>query len=134
MNRYYGGYGSSNNNDVNFEIVITVIIVIFVLAISLYRPVNKASDIRNVTVTVTDKEVKNYDNESKYLIFGEDSDGNISVFEIIDSLFMGRFDSSDTYGGIKVGKTYTFKIGGSRNELFSYYPNIYEYKLVETEQ
>lgn len=133
MNKYYSGYGSSNN-DVNFEIVITVIIVIFVLAISLYRPVNKASDIRNVTVTVTDKEVKNYDDESKYLIFGEDSDGNVSVFEITDSLFMGRFDSSDTYGGIKVGKTYTFKIGGSRNELFSYYPNIYEYKLVETKQ
>ena len=44
---------------------------------------------------------------------------------------MGRFNSSDMYAEIEVGKTYKFEVGGSRNELWSWYPNIYKYEEVE---
>lgn len=111
--------------------ILCMIIAVIVLGISIYRPFNKVSDRREVITTVTDKAVKNSDNDSKYLIFTEDKDGHIETYEITDSWIAGRLDSSDVYAGIKVGNTYKFKIGGSRNKLMSWYPNIYEYELVE---
>lgn len=86
---------------------------------------------RDVTVTVTDKAVKNDGDIGKYLIFTEDENGSIATFEITNSLMAGRFNSSDVYAAIKVGETYTFIVGGSKNEFLSWYPNIYGYELVE---
>ena len=114
--------------------VIFIIAIVIVLGVGIYRPFNKVSDMRDVTVTVTDKTVKNDGDDGKYLIFTEDKDGNIATFEITDSWIAGRFNSSDVYAAIKVGNTYTFTVGGSRNEFMSWYPNIYEYKLVEEEK
>lgn len=126
MSSYYGRRYTSRSN---CPIWLVVIVVLFVIGI--YRPLNKASDMREVTVTVTDKAVKNSSDDSKYLIFTEDINGNIATFEITDSLIAKRFNSSDVYAAIKIGSTYTFKVGGSRNEVMSWYPNIYEYKLIE---
>lgn len=126
-------YYSSRNTSSFGKVAFSVVLVIAAIIITTYRPFNKASDIRTVTVTVTDKVVKNHDNDSKYLIFTEDENGNIETFEITDSLIYGRFDSSDTYAAIKVNSKYKFKIGGSRNEFLSWYPNIYEYELIEEE-
>lgn len=92
------------------------------------RPINKVTNRREVTATVTDKEVKNYSDKSKYLVYTKDEDGNVQVFEITDALFAWQFDSSDIYAGIEIGKTYVFDIGGSRRKLFSWYPNIYGFK------
>lgn len=133
MSSYYGRSYSSGSSYPTPIVVIVIVIFVIALGINIYRPFNKASDMREVTATVTDKAVKNYDSDSKYLIFTEDKDGNIATFEITDSWIAGRFNSSDVYAAIKVGNTYTFTIGGSRNELLSWYPNIYEYKLIETE-
>lgn len=114
--------------------VVAIIILIIALCIELYRPFDKISDMREVTVTVTDKDVKNYGkNNSKYLVFTEDLDGNIMTFEITDSVLKGRFNSSDIYAGIKLDKTYKLTIGGSRVEILSWYPNIYEYEEVKCE-
>lgn len=107
-----------------------LIVVIAVLCVGLYRPINKIMDRRDVVCTVTDKAVKNSSDDSKYLIFTEDENGDISTYEITDSLFSGRFDSSDVYAGIKVGEKYKFTVGGSRNRFLSWYPNIYEYELI----
>ena len=131
MSSYYRKNYSSENDNISWVTVLFIIAVVVVLGVSIYRPFNKASDMRDVTVTVTDKAVKNSDDDSKYLIFTEDKDGNIATFEITDSWIAGRFNSSDVYAAIKVGNTYTFTVGGSRNEFMSWYPNIYEYKLIE---
>ena len=131
MSSYYRKNYSSGNDNISWVTVLFIIAVVVVLGVSIYRPFNKASDMRDVTVTVTDKAVKNSDDDSKYLIFTEDKDGNIATFEITDSWIAGRFNSSDVYAAIKVGNTYTFTVGGSRNEFMSWYPNIYEYKLIE---
>lgn len=108
-------------------------IVIYVLAVcilisNLCRPVNKILNRREVISTVTGKEVKNKSDNSKYLIYTKDENGEIAVFEITDTLFAWQFNSSDIYAGIEVGKTYKFNIGGSRNKFFSWYPNIYTYE------
>lgn len=115
-------------------VILSIISIIVLLGIGIYRPFNKVNNLRDVTVTVTDKDVKNSHYVSKYLIFVEDENGLPSTYEITDSLLKGRFDSSDVYAGIKVGNTYTFTVGGSRNEFLSWYPNIYEYELIEEDE
>ena len=112
-------------------IVIYILILVIVLGVVICRPINKISNMRNVTVTVTDKAVKNSNDESKYLVFTEDDEGNVETYEITDSLLAGRFNSSDVYASIKVGSKYTFEVGGSRRPLLSWYPNIYEFTLIE---
>ena len=96
-----------------------------------YRPINKVSNKREVTAIVTDNVVKNSSNQSRYLVFTEDKEGNINTYEITDSLLAGRFNSSDLYASIKIGSEYKFEIGGSRNQFLSWYPNIYFYELIE---
>ena len=134
MSSYYEKKYDSESENILCVTLIFIIAIVIVLGVGIYRPFNKVSDMRDVTVTVTDKTVKNDGDDGKYLIFTEDKDGNIATFEITDSWIAGRFNSSDVYAAIKVGNTYTFTVGGSRNEFMSWYPNIYEYKLIEEEK
>lgn len=115
-------------------VVIFIILVAGVLLVSFSRPFNKVSNRREITATVTDKEVKNKSDDSKYLVYTKDENGDIQVFEITDALFAWQFDSSDIYAGIEIGKTYVFDVGGSRNKFLSWYPNIYGYKEVEVSE
>ena len=131
MSNYY-----RRNSGLGFKslrVIANIVIVVIFLVGCFYRPLNKISNMRDVTVAVTDKVVKNYGNNSKYLVFTEDTNGTISTFEITDSWLNGRFNSSDIYAAIKIGNTYTFIVGGSRNEFMSWYPNIYECELIEKE-
>ena len=74
-----------------------------------------------VNVTVTGKERVTSGDSSKYLIFTEGE-----TFENTDFLFVGKFNSSDIYGKIKEGETYTFAVGGLRIPILSSYRNIHE--------
>lgn len=112
-------------------IVLFGVFCVSILFVSCNRPFNKVSNRREITATVTDKQVKNGSKESKYLVFTKDASGEIQVFEITDSLLAFRFDSSDVYAGIEIGKTYIFDVGGSRNKFMSWYPNIYGYTEVD---
>ena len=114
--------------------ILLAVIVVGFLVIVLVRPFNKVSNIRDITVTVTEKTVKNGEDSGKYLVFGEDENGTVHTFEITDSWLRFRFNSSDVYASIKPGNKYKFTVGGSRNHLLSWYPNIYEYKLLEQKE
>lgn len=132
MSYYRGNYSSS---DVLGAFGGTICLFIFVILcfISCGRACSVGTgELRSVTATVTDKSIKTKNNDSTYLIYTETKDG-IEVFQITDSLLAGRFNSSDVYAGIKVGKTYEFKVRGEREELMSWYPNIYEYREIEGE-
>lgn len=114
--------------------VVCVLCVFIVCASDIgYRIDKGAGEERIVTATVTDKGIKaGKDKEQKYLVYTKTNEG-IEVFEITDSLIAGRFNSSDIYAGIEIGKTYSFTVRGSRDEFWSRYPNIYEYKEVDQE-
>lgn len=114
-----------------FLSVVTILLAVGILLVGLYRPFNKVSNRREITATVTDKEVKNKSDDSKYLVYTKDENGDIQVFEITDALFAWQFDSSDIYAGIEIGKTYVLDVGGSRSKFFSWYPNIYGYEEVK---
>lgn len=110
------------------QLAFTVIIIISIVAslsIRIGREVDLSANRYTITATVTDKTVKNYDDNGLYLIYTKDSDGTILVMEIEDNIFAGQFNSSDIYAKIETGKTYAFDVGGSRVPLFSWYPNIY---------
>lgn len=125
---------SSKLGFIGWLYILLAVIVAGVLVIALVRPFNKVSNISDITVTVTEKTVKNGEDSGKYLVFGEDENGTVHTFEITDSWLRFRFNSSDVYASIKPGNKYKFTVGGSRNHLLSWYPNIYEYKLLEQKE
>lgn len=106
----------------------TLIMIFFIIGCLVGSCVYTEGNKRKVTVTVTDKGIKNYQSDSTskslYLIYTKDENNKIATYKIEDSLIQGKFNSSDIYGSIEVGKTYTFEIVGERNELLSMYPNI----------
>ena len=122
-------------SSLDFSIIIILImfaIIIISLIANIYRSVSKSSANSRVEIaTVTDKSVKRNKNEDKYLIFCKNQSNETVVYEITDSLLSGRFNSSDIYGEIEVGKTYRFTVAGFRNPLFSWYPNIYKAEEIE---
>ena len=117
-----------DNKITGFEIFCVlgvIIIVIICLFTSCGHTIDRNSNEREVVGTVTEKTVKRSDKQDRYLIFVKiEGEEEIQVFEITDNWVEGKLNSSTIYGNIKVGKTYTFTIKGSRNEMLSWYPNI----------
>lgn len=110
---------------------IAIIIAIGVTIASCSHTISKTVNRREVIGTVTDKGIKRYNKDDKYMIYTKDEDGNPQVYEITDSLLSLRFNSSDVYTSIEIGKTYKFTVGGNRNRFLSYYPNIYEFEEIK---
>ena len=97
-----------------FMIIATVIFCIFWFP-SYYTP-------KYYTVQVTDKDVKN---GALYLVFTKVQESDETrVFCIKDSLFKWRFNSSDYYADVEVGKTYDIEVIGFRIPILSMYENI----------
>ena len=109
-----------------------ITVIVLFLSVAIYRPFDKAfMHERSITGTVIDKGIKGTGKHSqKYLVWVRCSDG-LEVLEITDSLFAGRFNSSDLYGEIEEGRTYTFTVRGSRVLVLSWYANIYNAEEVE---
>lgn len=134
MSRYY--YASSRSSDAPLWFYLLVIGIMLLLG--CIPGIVKTTDEHWETVTIMAKDIKNKSDDSKYLVWADKvkpcsycGEPKSTVYEITDSLFMGRFDSSDLYGEIEVGKTYQIRIAGQRWPLFSWYQNIYEIKEVK---
>lgn len=105
--------------------VVIMIIVIFVLSIG-YEAIFSFND-TEYTITVTDKEriyKGSGDTSSKYLVFGDDDNGNSLVFENTDCFIRGKWNSSNIQGQLKEGNTYKVTVVGYRISFFSMYQNI----------
>jgi len=81
--------------------------------------------------TVTEKGIKNSKDKGLYLIYVKDEDGKTQTLCVKDTMWHWRWDSSDVYAKIEVGKTYRFKTCGLRIPFFSMYPNILEIEEVK---
>ena len=79
------------------------VIVLFVALIGWHIHANYNE--HTCIIEVTDKERVDYDKNGKYLIFGR-TDNNTLVLENTDSLLRGKFNSSDIYAELEVGKIY----------------------------
>ena len=106
--------------------VAIMIAVILVLSIG-YEAIFSFND-TEYTITVTDKE-RIYEgsgdtSSSKYLVFGDDENGNSLVFENTDCFIRGKWNSSNIQGQLKEGNTYKVTVVGYRVPFFSMYQNI----------
>ena len=113
--------------------VVIMIAVILVLSIG-YEAIFSFND-TEYTITVTDKE-RIYEesgdtSSSKYLVFGDDDNGNSLVFENTDCFIRGKWNSSNIQGQLKEGNTYKVTVVGYRFPFLSMYQNII--KIEETE-
>ena len=118
------------NKTGDVSLVVLLIMIGLLVLMIVVKPLVFSFNDENYTITVTDKERVADSNNSKYLIFGEDDDGKLYVFENTDAWLRGKFDSSDVYGKIKIGSTYEFTVVGYRVPIFSWYKNIIDYKEI----
>lgn len=117
----YGNYYGRRNSGLGLKALVCIGIVV---AILIAVPCCKSYySEKTYTATVTDKDIKNYNSSSKFLVFTK-TDGETKVFSMEDSFVIGRFNTADDYAGIEVGETYTFKVIGWRIPIFSEYENI----------
>ncbi len=124
----------SNKSLLGYLTAITAIALVVIAVIAF--PVMNFSNDHTYTVTITDKERVTTqfakDNiDSKYLIYGEDENGKTYVFENTDTLFRGKFNSSDVFGALKEGETYELTVIGFRVHIFNWYENIIDFKAVK---
>lgn len=108
-------------------IAFCLIVALFSLIINFITSFNDHTKI----ITVTDKERVNTSSYSKYLIMGEDENGEPLVLENTDNTIRFKFNSSDIYAALKEGETYEVTVIGFRVPYMSWYENIISYKEVE---
>ena len=96
--------------------ILMVLIVVSLVFTEILKNFHKEY---NQEFTVTGKENVKSGNSGKYLVYT-----NKTTYEITDSLLNWRWDSSDVYGNIQIGKTYTATLQGFRSPFMSWYPNI----------
>jgi hypothetical protein len=108
----------------NFLKILVILIVVFILGV-VFTPLDRYLLIRDVTATVTAKETKRYGDSDTYLIFTKNE-----TFKNEDDIAFLKWNSSDIYGNIEIGKTYKFKVTQLRFAFFSMYRNIISYEEV----
>jgi len=104
------------------ELMIVLTATFIVLLILTTGVAGCASSLHNVpgqTFTVTGKENVKDGKSGKYLVYTDKT-----TYEITDSWYHWRWDSSDVYGSIVVGKTYSATLQGYRVPFLSWYPNV----------
>lgn len=99
--------------------LITSILCILILLLFVFFPVMGYLNKEELTVTVDDKWIKVDKNSSIYLVSTDKG-----VYKISDLLFIGKFNSSDIYSHLEIGKTYNIITTGYRIPFFSWYKNI----------
>jgi hypothetical protein len=102
-----------------FGFVVLLIVGSIGFTIAIYQNEN------TYEIEVVGKENKASGDSSRHLIFAK-VDGETKVFENTDALFASKFNSSDIYAELTVGKTYEVKTIGFRVPFLSMYENILE--------
>ena len=107
-------------------IIVAIVVVLIMVGISIYLSFNDTEYVATITKT----ERIETDGESKYLIYCKLENGEIRVFENTDTILRGKFNSSDIYADLQIGKTYKFTVIGLRIKFLSVYQNIISYEEI----
>lgn len=109
-------------------ILICVIIIGLIIGLFVWDYKITYGNVQNLEITVKDKYIKRSGSEKdKYLIV--DTDGN--TYQITDLGFKGKWNSTDLYNKLDIGKTYKIETSGIRSGFMSLYPNINKIKTVK---
>lgn len=101
-----------------FLITIGIILMVGVVAFfpHLFR--------NTYTVTISNKQIKTYNNSDIYLIYAQTDDGRIITFNDTNSTLEFKLNSEDLYWGFRITKKYVIKTYGLNIPLISSYQNI----------
>jgi len=112
-------------------IVLICVVILFFCALPIIEGqmnIRQSDKIENeVQIRVTWKERISHGRTYQYhyyLIFGELADGTPCVLKNADSPPRDKYNGSDIYQRIEIGKVYTFFTTGERNPEKAEYPNI----------
>lgn len=103
-----------------FKILATGFISAILLFMFGIYPVSYKLSKDSTVITVKDKYVKLDNEQSRYLVVST----NNEVFENTDSLVLWKFNSSDLFAKMDIGKTYAIEKAGWRVHALSSYENI----------
>lgn len=101
-------------------VVILLIIIVGLIGFSIWCHNISYGNERIIEIEVQDKYTKG--ESGRYFII----DSNDNAYQVYDMLFIGKFNSTDIYNKLKIGKKYKVKVTGERIYFFSMYPNINE--------
>lgn len=125
--------GKMKKGFTSIEMLVVVIILISVIGGVIFWVVGSFNNQITPDITVADKMVQVHDKEGKYLIYTKVNGEAFEVYENTDNLLRGKFNSSDVYNQIEIGKTYRFRVVGFRIPFLSMYKNILEVTEIKTE-
>ena len=106
----------------------TVVLVLLAAVVGFGYQFSWHSQTGTDTCTVTDKTAtsKPKNGGTDYRIYTKEC----GVFSTGDDIFLGKFNSADSYSGLAVGHTYRINYVGWRMPLTSTFPNIKDYSEV----
>lgn len=105
------------------EIAVSIIIGAIIIGIiggTIYFATIEYQNEEVIEITVKDKYVKRDGKSDIYLVASEAGD----TYKITDLLWKGKFNSTDLYNQLTIGKTYKITATGIRLQYFSMYKNI----------
>ena len=102
------------------SLVIVGAIVIGFIGGAIYFSTIEYQHEETIEITVKDKYIKRDGDLDIYLVASEAGD----TYKITDLLWKGKFNSTDLYNQLTIGKTYKVTVTGIRLQYFSMYKNI----------
>lgn len=110
--------------------VIGAIVIGLIVGFCMWNYKITYGNVQTIEITVKDKYIKRSCSEKdKYLVV--DTEGN--TYQITDLTFKGKWNSTDLYNQLDIGKTYDIETSGIRNGFLSLYPNINKAKEKDNE-
>lgn len=102
----------------NVGYVITGVIALWII-FKLYEVILAWVSYKEVAFYVSHKERISHNGRSYYLIFCDEE-----VLMNVDAWYFWKFNSSDVYRDLEIGRIYRMKVSGFRIPIFSNYRNI----------
>ena len=112
---------------INISNIVSILIIFFILVFIFLSLFFNYLNPKSYNIEIKDKFIKNDRKSAKYLVV----DTNNTTYEISDLLFIGKFNSTDIYNSIDIGKSYKIYTTGFRIHVFSLYQNINKVELEE---
>jgi hypothetical protein len=109
----------SSSDDSGAGAVLGAIVLGLFLVISAIVGLWEHSTARDVTITVTRLDDQPTGNSHQYLVFTPQG-----VFKDTDADWFLKFNSSDLFIELQVGRSYRCEVEGARNHFTSGYPNL----------
>lgn len=97
-----------------------ILLVVFLLVFFSIKPIWVFATDDAEVIQVKEKTTKRNGPDDRYLVFTKNE-----TFEVTDSFWHWRYDSSDDYGKLESNKCYIVQTYGMRIPFLSWYKNIY---------